>query len=240
MAKRLMAQVCPDRLRPRRRTRKPTTTVFAPAQVAPRRSSGARRTRRRRRAPAACAGSGPAAKGRRPVRQRRRAELRAGSRGTASTTAFVLLGLERAGGVDEPPARAHERRQRVEQLALPLGVAAQVARRAPPADVGMPAERPQAAAGRVEEHGVEARRGRAAGGASAPTGRTFVAPQRRTSAARVRSRRGEASAATTGPRGPRESASSSRLAARRRAGVEDAAAGRAARWATSCEPWSCR
>src|SRR4030042_882111 len=49
--------------------------------------------------------------------------------------ALVLLGLDRARRVDEPPPRAHERRHALEERALPRGVASEVFGREAPAAI---------------------------------------------------------------------------------------------------------
>ena len=69
----------------------------------------------------------------------------------------VLLGLVRAGGVDEASARLHVRRRRLDDLALEGDELREVVRVPAPARVGAPADHARVRARRVHEHAVEER-----------------------------------------------------------------------------------
>ncbi len=67
----------------------------------------------------------------------------------------ALLGLERAGAVDQPATGLRQTRRRLEQPCLEGDELVAVLRRFRPGDVGVAADGPGGAAGRVEQHGVE-------------------------------------------------------------------------------------
>ena len=148
-----------------------------------------------------------------------------------------LLVLQGTGGVDEPSARLHEPRDRREELLLPVCLLADVigpeARR-------MSGWRPRVPRPVQERPEELAEKRRANGGrlASARTGLTLGEDQRRPSSTNVRSRLGDASAATTRPRPTTRSAIRMALPPGA-AQASRARPGDAARWATSCDPWSC-
>ena len=71
---------------------------------------------------------------------------------------FALLGLQRAGAIDEQPARLGQRDRFVEQLRLQRDKRGQIAEPLGPGDVGMAPDRAGRRAGRIEQDGVERRR----------------------------------------------------------------------------------
>ena len=71
---------------------------------------------------------------------------------------FAFLGLQRAGAVDEPPARFQQRAGAIEHLRLHGRERADVADSLDPRDVGMAADRAGRRAGRIEQDRVEGRR----------------------------------------------------------------------------------
>ena len=68
---------------------------------------------------------------------------------------LALLGLERAGRVDEPPSGLEELCRVVEQTGLERGKVRDVFRRLDIGNVGVPADGPGGGAGRIEQHRVE-------------------------------------------------------------------------------------
>ena len=161
-------------------------------------------------------------------------------RGRRPRRCCVLLGLERAGRVDEPAARrarggarlSSSARCRAAWRARSSGASRQRMS-------GLRRERAEAAA-RARRAAPRRTRRRTGGERVGGERRRRSAPPARARGARAsRSRRRDASAATTRVAGPPRSAISERLAAGRGAGVEDEAPRRRRGWATSCEPASC-
>ena len=67
---------------------------------------------------------------------------------------LVLLGLERAGGVDEPAARSHQRGRRGQDAALARGGGRHVGRLPPPLHLGVAPQHAEIRARRIDEHAV--------------------------------------------------------------------------------------
>ena len=134
----------------------------------------------------------------------------------------LLLGRgERADAVDQPPARRQRSAGGGEQRVLLGQQPLDAVGRHPPAQVGVGAQRAQAAARRVEQDAVE-RCPSASRGVGADDARRCVAPSRsQRPAQRARRGRRGARTATTSPSSPISAARCGRLAARRGAEVED-------------------
>ena len=117
----------------------------------------------------------------------------------ASTTLLVLLRLARAGRVHQAAARPHGVGRARQQLDLLVGETRQIARRAPPANVRIAADRAQAGAGRIDEHAIE----RSAKGSGPLAGTwtmcTWRAPLRRTVSRSSATRPARTSQATSVP-----------------------------------------
>ena len=142
------------------------------------------------------------------------ADPRARTRGAAARNASIdripFLGLDRADRVDQPAARgARGRRRRAGSRRCAIAVHGQIVGRQAPADLGMTAQRPRAAARRIDEHVVERRTENGAGsrhvGGDATTAparmrSTFWMSRDRPLTAAGRSRR-PARPAATAPRG---------------------------------------
>ena len=126
-------------------------------------SADARRTRHRCRGAAARRGAVRVQHGLRHHALRRRIEAPVGMLGEKTIDLFVVLfGLERAGAVDEQPARLYDASRVAKDRALQRRHHGDVGDLQPPARVGMPPKRSRSRARRVDEHQIDRSNGREA------------------------------------------------------------------------------